>query len=177
MSFFVDVIISGLSIFVLRVIDVALGTIRALLVNQGRQHRAAFVGFFEMLVFIFAIAEVITHLSNYGLILGFCIGYAVGIHVGIWLEEKISAIYSEIKITSKSQAHLILDALRTKGLGVTTINGEGKDGPVTIIYTVVKKKIAKKIITIVDEIDSKAFVTINDAKRMYRGFFNFGGKT
>ena len=130
-----------------------------------------------MLVFIFAIAEVITNLSNYGLILGFCIGYAVGIYVGIWLEEKVSAIYSEIKITSKTKAHMILEALRTKGLGVTTMNGEGKEGPVTIMYTVVKKKIAKKVISIIDDIDPQAFVTMNDAKHMYRGFFNFGGKT
>ncbi len=65
-------------IFAARIIDVSLGTIRIIFVSKGLKNIAPIFGFFEMLIWLFAVMEIIRHLTNISYYIVFAAGFAMG---------------------------------------------------------------------------------------------------
>ena len=63
-------------IFILRLIDQTLGTLRSLYVNKGRPGIGAMLGFIESAIWVIAISQVIKDLSDPLLIIGYALGFA-----------------------------------------------------------------------------------------------------
>lgn len=163
-------ILGGLMIFVLRVTSVAMGTVRTLLVVRGRKFTAALIGFFEVLIFVVAISKVILEMGNAWNVLGYCGGFAVGTIVGMALEDRLALGFSMVRIISKTRWLEITQALRREGFGATEVIGEGKDGPVGIIYSMVRRKQVPEVIELCERLDEHAFITVEEARRVYRGY-------
>ncbi|MGE5812625.1 MAG: DUF5698 domain-containing protein, partial [Ignavibacteria bacterium] len=60
----IEMILGALLIMCMRICDVSIGTMRTLLVVQGRKYRAALTGFVEVLIWILAIRFIMQHLDN-----------------------------------------------------------------------------------------------------------------
>jgi uncharacterized protein YebE (UPF0316 family) len=88
-SIFAYVILPSL-IFLARVVDVSLGTIRIIFISKGFKFLSLIVGFFEVLIWLVAINQIWGNFTNIWLYLAYAAGFATGNYVGIWLDEKIS---------------------------------------------------------------------------------------
>ena len=170
-----------LLIFFARVCDVSLGTMRIILIARGYRYGAPVLGFFEVLIWLFAISKALGNVSGFGSYIIYASGFAVGNYAGMLLEEKIALGYQSIRIiTSKIVSALPL-VLRDEGFGLTIIEGSGDKGGVFILYTVIPKKYAKRVLEIVHMFEPDSFITIEDVKKQYigppfkrdtRGFFS-----
>ena len=69
-----NIIIAALSIFLLRLLDQTLGTLRLLYVNKGRPGLGALLGFAESAIWVVAISRVIQDLNDPLLIFGYALG-------------------------------------------------------------------------------------------------------
>jgi uncharacterized protein YebE (UPF0316 family) len=58
---------------------------------------------------------------------------------------------------------------RQAGYGVTEMVGKGLRGTVHVVTTVVKRRDIPSVMGRVSEVDERAFVTVDDASRVYRG--------
>lgn len=163
-------ILGGLLIFALRVLSVSLGTVRTLLIVRGKRLISAAIGFVEVLIFVVAISRVISDLSNIWNLLGYCGGFAMGVLVGMSLEERLAMGLSMVRIISKTHWLEIAQTLRQKGYGVTQVLGEGKDGPVGIIYSMVQRKRVPTMIRLCEQMDCHAFITVEEAGRVHHGY-------
>jgi len=167
-------ILGGLIIFGLRVLSVGIGTVRTLLMVRGRKYVSAFMGFFEVLIFVLAISKVILEVNNLWNVLGYCGGFAVGTILGMALEDRLAVGFSMVRIISKVRWMEITHDLRERGFGATQILGEGKDGPVGIIYSMVRRKQVPAVIELCDQLDKHAFITVEEAGRVHRGYLAGG---
>ncbi|MCE1190332.1 MAG: DUF5698 domain-containing protein [Ignavibacteria bacterium] len=165
----IEYIIGGLIIALMRVCDVTIGTFRTILVVQGRRMLAGMAGFFEVLIWIFAIRYVFQHLDNYANMVGYATGFALGNVLGITLEQKVGLGYVQINIISKFHTDEIANILRLNRYGVTILPGEGGTGGVAIMICVVPRKQQRQVIRTIEEIDHRAFITVQSALP-YRGF-------
>jgi uncharacterized protein YebE (UPF0316 family) len=163
-------ILGGLLIFALRVLSVSMGTVRTLLIVRGSRIISAVIGFFEVLIFVVAISQVIADLSNIWNLLGYCGGFAAGVLVGMALEERLAVGLSMVRIISKTHWLEITQALRQEGFGATQVFGEGKEGTVGIIYSMVPRKQVPAVIKLCDKMDCHAFITVEEAGRVHRGY-------
>ncbi len=163
-------VLGGLMIFAFRLIDVSMGTIRMLLIVRGRKLTAALIGFFEVMIFILAISKVIQEVGNFWNVLGYCGGFATGTIVGMALEERLALGFSMVRVISKTKWLEITQTLRHEGFGATQIIGEGKNGPVGIIYSMVRRKQVPAVIELCEQLDHHAFITVEEARRVYRGY-------
>jgi len=164
-----EMIVGGLLIFLARVVNVSMATVRTLLGMRGQKRLATAIGFVESLIFILAIGRVLQDVSNVWNILGYCGGFAVGTLVGLAIEEKMALGYAIVRAISQGNGEEIALALRQAGYGVTEMVGEGLAGRVHVVTTVVKRRDIPAIMALVSEADEAAFVTIDDANRVYRG--------
>ncbi len=156
-----NILIAALSIFLLRLLDQTLGTLRILYVNKGKPLFGAILGFIESAIWIVAISQVIQDLNDPFLIFGYALGFAAGTIMGSYIENTIAIgdIVVRIFVPKDSDSEKVAKELRINGLGVTIINGEGMLGEVTIAWCVTPRKRLKEVMKIVSVITPDAYVT------------------
>ena len=159
-------------IFLLRVTDMALDTLRVLMVMRGRKGIAWVLGFFQSAIFILAISSVLTHLDNPLNVIGYAAGFATGNVVGMWIEERLAIGHVNITVVSSRRGSAIADHLRGKGFAVTEIPARGKDGMVSLLTCSVLRKNVADVRNLVNEIDAEAFITAEDVRPVRRGFWH-----
>lgn len=157
-------IIIPIIIFFARIIDVSLGTIRVILLTKGYKIIAPILGFFEVLIWVLIVAEIMKNLNNFICYIAYACGFATGTFIGMLLEEKLSIGTVVIRIISQNDTSYLFNELKRKNYGVTLINGIGARGRVEIIFTIVNKKKIKEIIKIIKNSNPTAFYTIEDIK-------------
>lgn len=164
--------ISGaLLIMMMRICDVSIGTMRTILVVQGRKYLAGTAGFFEVLIWIFAIRYVMQHLDNVVNFFAYAGGFSLGTILGVTIEQKIGLGYVQLSVISKHFTDQIVNTLRKSKYGVTILPGEGGTGGVSIIFLVTPRKNQKKVIKLIESIDKESFITVQSSVP-YRGFIH-----
>ena len=158
-------------IFVLRVFDMTLDTLRVLFVMRGKKQIAWVLGFCQSAIYIFAIGKVLTQLNNPLNIIGYAAGFATGNVVGMIIEERIAIGHILVNIISPRLGSAIVTHLRQNGYAVTEIAGRGKDGMVSMINCSVLRKQVDKVHQLISEIDPEAFITAEDVRPIKHGFW------
>ena len=166
-----EVILGGLFIMLLRICDVTLGTFRTLMVMQGKKYHSGIIGFFEVLIWIFAMRYIVQHLDETTNLIFYALGFGIGNVMGITLDQKLAIGYIQLNIISKKHIPEITAELRASRFAATNIPAEGNDGESSILVTIIRRKEQKAIMKLIDTIDPNAFITVQHS-RPYRGFIH-----
>lgn len=159
-------------IFFARMIDVSMSTIRTLMVMQGRKFQAAFLGFFEVGIYVIVLGKVVNSLDNPMNLLSYCLGYAAGNYVGIMIESKIALGNLSAQIILKTaNNNILIETLRESKFGVTSVEGQGIEGPREILTVALNRKSLPVLKKIVDTIDPNAYITVNSISPIRGGYF------
>ncbi len=158
-------------IFLARICDVSLGTVRLIFVSRGYKYLAPLVGFFEVLIWIIAISQILGHLSSPMCYLGYAAGYATGNHVGILIAEKLSLGVVLIRVITPKEADSLVERLNEENYGVTRLAGQGANGPVEVIFTIVPRRAVETVVELVKDFQPHAFYSIEDVDFVEKGVF------
>jgi len=158
-------------IFLLRVINMTIATMRMMLTMRGKSKITWFLGVFESAIFVFTLTYIVADLNNWLNILAYATGFATGNTVGVWLEGKLAVGHVNLRIISSHKGIEIVEHLREEGYAVTEIPALGKDGQVTLLNTSVLRKKVNQVRALVEEIDGEAFMTAEDMNPIRRGFW------
>jgi uncharacterized protein YebE (UPF0316 family) len=164
------ILISGV-IFTARICDVTLDTLRIIYVSRGLKVLAASIGFFEVLIWLFAITQIFSNLSNPAYYISYASGFAMGNYIGILIEERMAIGTVVIRIITQKEAGELINVLKNDGYGVTHVDAQGALGPVMIIFTIVKRKDVEHVLEIIRKCNPLAFFTIEDVRSVRKGVF------
>lgn len=151
-------------IFVARVFDVSLGTIRHILVYRGHRMIAPLLAFVEILVWLLAISQVMSNLSHVFAYIAYAGGFSAGTWLGMVIEGKIALGYLVVRLITEKQQPLILDELRQAGFGSTMVDAHGSIGPVRILFIVVSRKNLGRLLKLVNKRLPGCFYTVEDVR-------------
>jgi uncharacterized protein YebE (UPF0316 family) len=166
----IDAILLALAIFVLRIINNAVGTLRVVFITRQMRLVAAIMAFIEAWVFAVVISSVVKDLSNGLNLMAYCGGFAVGNYVAMWIEGRFLTSYMIVTVIARKNADELADILRTQGFGVTTSRGEGRDGEVAMLRCVTTHHTIPKLIATVQEKVPDAFVNVSEARTVQKGW-------
>jgi uncharacterized protein YebE (UPF0316 family) len=169
-SFYAWVILPAL-IFLARITDVTLGTVRLIFVSRGFKYLAPIAGFFEVLIWILVIGQIMRNLANPACYLAYAGGFATGNFVGLLVAEKLSLGVVLVRVITPKQARGLIGHLREKQYGVTSIDGQGVNGPVEIVFTIVPRREVQTVVELVKRFYPQAFYSIEDVDFVERGVF------
>lgn len=158
-------------IFLLRICDMSMDTLRVLFVVRGKRLLVWILGFLQSLIFVVAISSVLTGERNYLNIIGYATGFATGNIVGMIIEEKLAIGHVLVTVISSNRGALLAEKIRASGYAVTEIAGRGKNGTVFELHASILRKDVDRLETIVLEADPTAFVTAEDVRPVRRGFW------
>jgi uncharacterized protein YebE (UPF0316 family) len=146
-------------IFVARIADVSLGTVRTVFVVSGHRKESVALGFLEIVIWVYASGSAFKYLGEWTAVIGYAGGYASGVAIGMWLERKIAIGLRGVTVMNPDQSLDVSTAMRKRGYRVTRMEGHGMMGPVEIAYCVVKRRNLPKLREVLREVAPKAFVT------------------
>ena len=169
-NFFAWVILPFL-IFLARVCDVTIGTVRIIFVSKGKKRLASFLGFFEVLIWIIAISQIMKNLNNFACYIGYAAGFATGNFIGITVEEKLAMGTLVVKIFANGCTEKLMNSIKALGCGVTCLEGRGTTGPVHVVQTVIKRSLLPEVEQLIREINPKAFYEIEEVRSVNAGVF------
>ena len=160
-----------LLIFLARILDVSLGTIRLIFISKGVKYLAPLIGFFEVLIWLLAIGQIMKNLNNVVCYIAYGGGFALGTFLGIFIEEKLSIGMVLVRIITQRDATELISFLQLKGYGVTRVNAEGAYGDVMILFSIIRRTDLKEVVDVITKLDPKAFYSIEDVRFVSEGIF------
>jgi uncharacterized protein YebE (UPF0316 family) len=170
-------IILPLLIFLFRIVDQSIGTLRLIFAAKGLRRLAPVFAFFESFIWLVAIGQIMKQLDNVSCYLAFAAGYAAGNYFGILLEEKLSIGTVVIRVIPKKDTTELIKHLRSENYGVTVVPVDGMMGPTKMLFTTIRRKEARTVIEIIKQHNPTAFYTIDEVKVVSGGYFDRQSKS
>lgn len=163
--------VQALFIFFARITDVSMGTLRTILLVKGNKKVAAALGFFEVMIFLMVLGNVVGNIDKPLLIIAYCGGFACGNFIGGTIEEKLSLGKVSAEVVLKDCYEEAVQMLRSEGFGVTIFEGMGLESKSYALKITLERKNINKVRDIIKKIDPHAFITIVDIRSTAGGHF------
>jgi len=164
-----------LAIILARICDVSIGTLRIIFVSRGMKLIAPVLGFFEILIWLVAIGQIMQNLSNWWNYFAYATGFALGNLIGMIIEERLAMGKLAVRVITQKDATALIKALQDRHIGTTSIDAKGMSGKVALIFTIVERKHIQLIYDLVREHNPMAFVSVNDVRTVHDGYFEHKG--
>ncbi len=168
--FFTWVLLPGL-IFFARILDQSIGTLRLIFLSKGMKYIAPFLGFFEVIIWLLAVGQIMQHLDNWLCYVAYGAGFAMGNFIGITLEEKLSIGTSIIRVILSGESPELISALKSQNFGLTILDAEGAKGKVKVLFSIIRRKEIPTFLNTLHLHHPSAFYTIEDVKEAKEGVF------
>lgn len=160
-------------IFFGKIIEVAVATIRIVLISRGERVKGAIIAVFEMLLWLLVTGTVLTGFQDDIIrVFIFAIAFAVGNYVGSWMEDKLAFGLCSIQVIVPecSTSQELADILRENKFALTIVKGKGKGGERDIMFIHIKRKRVREAVEIIKSNLENAVIVVSDSKVVYGGF-------
>lgn len=165
-------ILTYVAILLAKVAEVALMTVRVVLITKGERKIGALIGFVEVLLWIYIVGAVLKDISADPIkAVVYAIGFSLGNYYGSKLEEKLGIGSSEVKaIVQDEHGPELVDHLRKQGFAVTVVEGKGKNFARHVLFMYVKRKRVKEVVDHLTSVQENVVITVSDTKPVYGGY-------
>lgn len=167
-----NILLLCIKIFLVRIIDVSLGTFRTIITVKGKSLYASIIGFIEVFVWFIIVREALnTDVDSIWIAISYSLGFATGTYIGSIISNKfIKTTFSFEIITSKYEMSNIL---RDKGYGVTVLDVKGKDDKKDkyMLLLEIENTSLGNLKNSIRKIDKDAFVIVTETKYVQNGYF------
>ncbi len=163
-----------IKIFLVRILDVSLGTLRTIITVKGRNTLASMVGFIEVFVwFVIAREALNTDVDSIWIAISYSLGFATGTYIGGVLSDHFISGTLSVQVVTSSKDRRILNKIREEGYGMSVIDIRGKDDGQEkyMLFIEINKKNMSHLKNMIKKIDEKAFIVVNETKYVQNGYF------
>lgn len=167
-----------LLIFLAEVCALTVSTLRIIFVSRGHKFLAPLLGFFEIMIWLFAIGETMRNLDNWACFLAFALGFTLGNYFGILIDKRLALGTAIVRIITHRDATALIQQMRAARFGVTAVDALGATGKVQIVMTIVKRKQLPDVVALIHAHHPGAFYAVEDVQSSSEGTFpatNRGG--
>mgnify|MGYP000035347946 CR=1 FL=1 len=151
-------------IFLARIADVSINTIRVIYMLNGKRFVSTVLGFSEALIWLIAISQILQNLDHWVSYLAYAGGFASGIYVGMIIEERLALGNVIVRIITQKDAVKLIDKFREHDYRLTVVDAQGKMGPVNIVFLIIRRQALSEIIELVEKINPQAVLTVESVK-------------
>jgi len=152
----------ALVILILRTVDVSLATLKTIFIIEGRNMLAPSLGFVEATIYVIAASIVFQDLGNPIKIVGFGLGFSLGTANGMYWAQRLGLGSITLRLFKSGESNDLVDALRNAGYRLTSMQGMGRDGPVSFIQINIRKRAVAEALEVARPWLHECFVTVGD---------------
>ncbi len=162
-----------LKIFLCRILDVSLMTVRTILTVKEKSFFASLVGFLEVFIWYVVVREA---LATTGPVLPIAVSYAGGFACGTYVGSKIAKKFIRgnevIQVVTTGKNDELVKELRSRGYGVSVVDVKPSEfsDEKYMLFVEVQKNAVGKTYSLINKLDPKAFIIIQETKHVINGY-------
>ncbi len=165
----------GLYLFIFfgKIIEVAVSTVRLVLINRGERLKGSVIAFFEIILWLIVTGTVLSGFQDDLMrCVVFAVAFAIGNYAGSWLEDKLAfgVCSVQVIVPECEESHKLTAKLRENNFAVTVVAGCGKDGVRELLILHVKRKRIPQAVDIIKAQNKNAVIVVSDTKTIRGGF-------
>ena len=168
-----ELFILCVKIFLVRILDVSMGTARTIITVRGKKYLAALIGFFEVFIWFVIVREALnTNETSLFVALSYAGGYATGTIVGGILSTKL--VKTNLTVQVVTSCLTLPDELRAKDYAVTVLDVTSMDVEtkrIMLLMEINAKKL-KLLKEFIKKHDDKAFIMVNETRDIVGGYLS-----
>ncbi|MGE5456425.1 MAG: DUF2179 domain-containing protein [Ignavibacteriales bacterium] len=159
-------------IFLSKVFENALGTLRLIVVSNGKKELGAILQGAIGLVWVITTGVVVIDITKDPFkIIAFAVGSAVGSYLGSIIEQKMALGSNMVTaIVDNTLGSNIASKIRSEGFAVTVLDGKGMDKDRNVLMIVVVRKKRHYVVDIIKAIDKEAMIVSEVARPILGGY-------
>jgi len=161
---FVHWVLIPVLIFLARIVDVSINTLRVIFMLNGKMFLSTVMGFFEALVWLLAISQILQNLGNVISYLAYSGGFAAGIMVGMQIEKLLAIGKVIVRVITVKEGDQLIDNLEQAGYRLTKVEATGTKEEVVIVFLVIKRKKIPELTRLIESTNPNAFFTIEGVR-------------
>lgn len=163
-----------LFIFLAKIVEVSIGTMRIILISKGYRKIGTSLAIVEIFLWVFIASSVINGITESPMRgVAYSFGFAGGVYAGSLIEQKLAFGKVLIQaITTKVLSGEVAKVLRESGFGVTTLQAMGKDEEKTVLMIYANRRDSLKVIQLIKHIHPKAMIVSNEISNVSGGYIN-----
>ena len=158
-------------IFLSRIADVSIGTLRIIFLSRGLKLLAPLCGFFEVFIWLLAIGQIMQNLDSWPNSIAYALGFTAGNYVGMVIEDRLAMGLLSVWIITPRDAPAMLEDLKQHHYGLTRVAARGLQGKVRIVIMIIRRRTLRNALHIVRNHNPEAFVTVKDVRAASGGYF------
>lgn len=156
-----------LFIFFGKILEVSLSTLRIVLINRGIRTVGSIIAFVEIMIWLIVASSVLVGFQEdflKGVV--YSLAFAAGNYVGSWLDDLLAFGFSSVQviISDPVRARQIVESLRAREFGVTSLDVHGKDEDHCMLLMTIKRKRLAEVLGWLEENCGGAVITVSDVK-------------
>ena len=145
-------------IFIIQAVYVVLMTMKLLCMVKGMKLMTTFIGFFEVLIYIFGLSFVLSGDQSIIAKIVYSLGYSVGLFVGMIVEDRLAIGYCVLFVNIRDKNEELINDLREDGFGVTVYFGEGRKGERYKLEILTERRKLKELMKTIVRYEPEAFM-------------------
>ncbi len=159
-------VVLPLLIFLARILDVSVNTLRIIFMLHGNKLLAPILGFFEALIWLIAIGQIFQNMGSVFTYLAYAGGFGMGVLVGMLIEEKLAIGKVVIRVITQKPDDNLISYLSEKGLRYSNLKADSNTGKVNILFTVVNRDHLKATLDTIRRFNPQAYYTVEGVKKV-----------
>ena len=172
---YMSILFLCLKIFIVRIVDVTLGTLRTIITVKDKIFLASVIGFFEVLVWFLIAKEALDTASNSILVgIFYALGFACGTYIGGKLSQRFIKGNLTVQVITTKATPKWLETLRKNGFAVSVMNINQKDNEPDkyMFFIEINKNAFNRLYKLIKQFDKSAFIVVNESKTVINGYFS-----
>ena len=145
-----NLVIIPLLIFLGRIIDVTVGTMRIIFVSRGFRFLSVAAGFIEIMVWLLVLRQIMANLNHWSYFIAYAAGFSTGNYIGITIERHLAIGYIIVRVITQKEAYGLERYLRNHDFMMTVLDARGDTGPVKVLFMVIKRKALGEVLNVND---------------------------
>lgn len=169
-----DILFLCIKIFIVRIIDVTLGTLRTIITVKDKVFLASLIGFFEVLVWFFIAREALDTGSSVLVGIFYALGFATGTYIGGKISRRVIKGNFSVQVITNKASEIWLKDLRDNGFAVSVMDIRQKDNEDDkfMFFMEINSNDFDKLHGIIKRHDKRAFIVVNESKTVVNGYFS-----
>ena len=164
-----------IKIFCARLVDVSLGTFRTINTVKGRDLIAALIGLVEITVWFLIVKEALnTTYNSIWIVISYALGFSVGTYIGGKISKRFIKSNLEVQVVLSNKDENVVSKIREAGFAVTSIEVNGSKNSKYMLYIQIQNQSLERLKTLLNKLDKKAFMVVNETKYVENGYFDVG---
>ena len=168
-----DLLFLCLKIFFARIIDVSLGTVRTVYSVKGKTLISGMIAFIEVTIWFLIVKEAMsTELNSIWIVISYAGGYSIGTIIGTYISKtsinSLISVFVILKNISKKE----ITQIRKEGYGVSVMDTKESydEYNKSLLLITLNSRNLISLKKLINKIDNKAFMVINESKVVNNGF-------